>query len=144
VAGAGYRVTVQSMAGTNLDAAVVITLVVSATNDHISYARLQTVAVAGKIGFDFDAIEDVRIAVSDLCGTIIACAAPDSELRLDIRADSTGLTVSGQVPRADGADLEPDELSEQVLAVVTDSYEYTVADDVVSFRMTRATRSGIA
>ncbi|MEY2424902.1 MAG: serine/threonine-protein kinase RsbW [Actinomycetota bacterium] len=132
------------MADTNLDADIAITLVVSATNDHISYARLQTVAVAGKIGFDFDAIEDLRIAVSDLCGTVIACAAPDSELRLDIRADASGLTVTGRVPLAEGAQLEPDELSSQVLAVVTDSYEYTVADDVVSFRMTRATRSGDA
>lgn len=131
------------MAGTNLDAEVAITLVVSATNDHISYARLQTVAVAGKIGFDFDAIEDLRIAVSDLCGTVIACAAPDSDLRLEIRADASGLTVTGQVALAEGAQLEPDELSSQVLAVVTDSYEYTVADDVVSFRMTRAMRSGI-
>ncbi len=128
------------MAGTNGE--VAITLVVSASNDHISYARLQTVAVAGKIGFDFDAIEDLRIAVSDLCGTVIACAAPDSDLRLDIRADTAGLTVTGRVALAEGAQLEPDELSSQVLAVVTDSYEYTVADHVVSFRMTRAMRSG--
>ncbi len=132
------------MADTNLDAEVAITLVVSATNDHISYARLQTVAVAGKIGFDFDAIEDLRIAVSDLCGAVIACAAPASKLELDIRATAGGLTVAGRVPLAEGAQLEPDELSSQVLAVVTDSYEYAVADDVVSFRMTRATRTGDA
>jgi serine/threonine-protein kinase RsbW len=127
------------MADTNLQAAV--TLVVSATNDHISYARLQTIAVAGKLGFDVDAIEDVRIAVSELCGAVIACATPGSDLRVEIRGDANGLSVTGQVPLAPGAALETDELSDQVLSVVTDKYEYAVADDVVSFHMTRAARS---
>jgi hypothetical protein len=128
------------MADTNLSA-VEVTLVVLATNDHISFARLQTTAVAGKIGLDYDAIEDVRIAVSELCGTVIACAAPDGELRLDIRGSADGLEVTGRAPMAAGATLESDELSEQVLAVVTDEYGYDTADGEVSFRMTRAARS---
>jgi serine/threonine-protein kinase RsbW len=128
------------MADTNLSA-VEVTLVVLATNDHISFARLQTTAVAGKIGFDYDAIEDVRIAVSELCGTVIACAAPDAELRLDIRGGVDGLEVTGRAPLAAGATLESDELSEQVLAVVTDEYGYDVAGGEVSFRMTRAART---
>ena len=128
------------MPDTNLSA-VEVTLVVLATNDHISFARLQTTAVAGKIGFDYDAIEDVRIAVSELCGTVIACAAPDSELRLDIRGSAEGLEVMGRAPMAAGATLETDELSDQVLAVVTDRYSYDVVDGEASFRMTRAARS---
>ena len=132
------------MADTYLHAGVAVTLLVSATNDHISYARLQTTAVAGKLGFDFDTIEDVRIAVSELCGTIIGSAVPGSELRLDIRGGDDGLFVSGQVPMAEGAQLETDDLSDQVLAVVTDSYGYDVADGVVSFQMTRATTAGPA
>jgi serine/threonine-protein kinase RsbW len=128
------------MADTNLSA-VEVTLVVLATNDHISFARLQTTAVAGKIGLDYDAIEDVRIAVSELCGTVIACAAPESELRLDIRGSANGLEVTGRAPMAAGATLESDELSDQVLAVVTDEYGYDIADGDVSFRMTRAARS---
>ena len=45
---------------------------------------------------------------------------------------------------ADGAALETDELSDQVLAVVTDDYGYDVAGGVVSFRMSRAARSADA
>jgi serine/threonine-protein kinase RsbW len=128
------------MPDTNLSA-VEVTLVVLATNDHISFARLNTTAVAGKVGFDYDAIEDVRIAVSELCGTVIACAAPDSELRLDIRGGADGLEVSGRATMAAGATLEPDELSDQVLKVVSDEYSYDVANGEASFRMTRAARS---
>ena len=131
------------MADTNLSA-VEVTLVVQATNDHISFARLNTTAVAGKVGFDFDAIEDVRIAVSELCGTVIACAAPDSDLHLEIRGGADGLAVSGRAPMAADAALETDELSDQVLAVVTDDYGYDVSGGEVSFRMSRAARSADA
>jgi hypothetical protein len=127
------------MPDTNLSA-VEVSLVVLATNDHISFARLLTTAVAGKIGLDYDAIEDVRIAVSELCGTVIACAAPGSELRLDIRG-ADGLEVTGRAPLGEGATLESDDLSDQVLAVVTDEYSYDVGNGEVSFRMVRAARS---
>jgi hypothetical protein len=127
------------MPDTNLSA-VEVSLVVLATNDHISFARLLTTAVAGKIGLDYDAIEDVRIAVSELCGTVIACAAPSSELRIDIRG-ADGLEVTGRAPLRDGATLESDDLSDQVLAVVTDEYSYDVGNGEVSFRMVRAARS---
>ena len=127
------------MPDTNLSA-VDVSLVILATNDHISFARLLTTAVAGKIGLDYDAIEDVRIAVSELCGTVIACAAPSAELRLDIRGVD-GLEVTGRAPLREGATLETDELSDQVLAVVTDEYSYDVGNGEVSFRMVRAARS---
>jgi len=128
------------MPDTNLSA-VEVTLVVLATNDHISFARLQTTAVAGKIGLDYDAIEDVRIAVSELCGTVIACAAKNSQLTLEVRGGADGLEVTGRAPLAAGAALETDELSDQVLAVVTDDYSYDVTDGDVTFRMVRAARA---
>src|ERR1043165_6926336 len=93
----GSWFTVRSMSETNLHAGVAVTIIVSATNDSMRFARLNTTAVAGKIGFDYDAIEDVRIAVSELCGTVIACAAPNGELRLDIRGVD-GLEVTGRAP----------------------------------------------
>ncbi|HVV37147.1 MAG TPA: hypothetical protein VHC63_11135 [Acidimicrobiales bacterium] len=127
------------MADTNLSA-VEVTLTVLATNDHISFARLQTTAVAGKIGLDYDAIEDVRIAVSELCGTVIACAAEGSSLRLEIRGGADGLEVRGSAPMATGAQLQADELSDQVLAVVTDDYSYGVDNGEASFRMVRSAR----
>ncbi len=132
------------MAETNLHAGVAITLVVSASNDYISFARLTATQLAAKIGFDFDAIEDVRIAVSELCGTLIACAAPEADLQLEYAADNASLTVSGHAAIAPGATLTPDELSDQVLAAVTDSYGYETVDGFASFRMTRASRPGAA
>jgi serine/threonine-protein kinase RsbW len=137
----GRRFTVRSMAESQLHAGVAVTIVVSAANDSIQFARLNTTAVAGKIGFDYDAIEDVRIAVSELCGTVIGCASPDAELRLEIMGTADGLTVRGHTSLAPGQVLERDDLSDQVLNVVTDSYDYEVANGTVSFQMNRTARS---
>ena len=141
---AGKRFTVRSMAETNGHAGVAVTIIVSAANDSIQFARLNTTAVAGRIGFEYDAIEDVRIAVSELCGTVIACADTNSELRIDVTGDGARLAVTGKVALAEGQSLERDDLSDQVLAVVTDDYGYDVSGAVVSFHMTRAARAGEA
>jgi serine/threonine-protein kinase RsbW len=132
------------MAETHLSAGVAVTIIVSAANDSIQFARLNTTAVAGRIGFDYDAIEDVRIAVSELCGTVIACADPNSQLEIVVTGDADRLAVTGQAPRAEGMSLERDDLSDQVLAVVTDDYGYEESGDVVSFHMTRAARTADA
>lgn len=123
------------------DPAVAVTLIVAATNDHISFARLTTTALAGKIGFDYDAIEDVRIAVSELCGAVIGQAQVGSELSLSIRGGANGLTVTGSAPVAsDGVEFEPDELSEQVLGAVVDSHSYDTVNGQLRFTMTRRNR----
>ncbi len=132
----------QSMANAEVETTASVTLTVSATNDHISYARLTATALAGKIGFEYDAIEDVRIAVSELCSNVIACAVPGAELTLSLRGDGAGLTVSGRVPVNAGAPpLEPDELSEQVLDAVVDTHRYDVDGTEIQFTMFRGHRA---
>ncbi len=135
-------VTVPSMANADGETTASVTLMVSATNDHISYARLTATALAGKIGFEYDAIEDIRIAVSELCSNVIACAIPGAELTLSLRGDGGGLTVTGRVPVADDAPpLDPDELSEQVLDAVIDTHRYSVDGSEIQFTMFRGRRS---
>ena len=133
--------TVSNMASADVETASV-TLMVAATNDHISYARLTATALAGKIGFDYDAIEDVRIAVSELCSNVISCAITGAELTLSLRGDSEGITVTGRVPVSESAPpLNPDELSEQVLDAVVDSHGYSVDGSQVQFTMFRKNRA---
>lgn len=129
------------MPDASLDTAVGFTLVVTASNDHISFARVTTTSAAAKLGFDYDAIEDIRIAVSELCGTLIANAIPGSELTISCRGDKNGLTVTGRAPLTDGSTAEgPDELSAQVLDAVADSHAFTSDDTEVQFTMFRGRR----
>lgn len=129
------------MADTSVDTVVSFTLLVSASNDHISFARVTTTSAAAKLGFDYDAVEDIRIAVSELCGTLIANAIPGSELTITCRGDNRGITVTGRAPISEGSpSTEPDELSEQVLGAVADSHAFTTDGTEVQFTMFRGHR----
>lgn len=129
------------MPDTSVDTVVSFTLVVTASNDHISFARVTTTSAAAKLGFEYDAVEDIRIAVSELCGTLIANAVPGSELTVACRGDREGITVTGRAPLGEGAaSVEPDELSEQVLSAVADTHSFTTDGTEVQFTMFRGHR----
>ncbi len=130
-----------TMANADAETTAAVTLTVTATNDHISYARLTATALAGKIGFDYDAIEDVRIAVSELCSNVIARAITGAELTLSFRGDAGGITVTGRVPVSDAEPpFDPDELSEQVLDAVVDTHGYSLDGRESQFAMFRSHR----
>lgn len=40
--------------------------------DYVSLVRLTTSGIASKIGFDIDTIEDIKVAVSEVCNKIIS------------------------------------------------------------------------
>ncbi len=129
------------MPDASVDTAVGFTLVVMASNDHISFARVTTTSAAAKLGFDYDTVEDIRIAVSELCGTLIANAIAGSELTITCHGDQEGITVTGRAPIADGAPADgPDELSVQVLDAVADSHAFSSDGTEVQFTMFRGRR----
>ena len=129
------------MPDTSVDVAVGFTLIVAASNDHISFARVTTTSAAAKLGFDYDAVEDIRIAVSELCGVLIANAIKGSELTITCRGNNQGLHVTARAPIAEGVAAEgPDELSEQVLNAVADSHAFSTDGTEVQFTLFRGHR----
>lgn len=87
--------------------------------------RLTTSAVANTRGFALDGLEDLRIAVHELCGALIGAGRPGTiALRFQMLPD--GLLIEGQgrfddPGRAEEAVLS--DLSRQILSVVVDSFE---------------------
>jgi len=117
-----------------------VTLVIPAANDHIRFARLVMSTLASKAGFDYDTIDDLRIAVDELCASVVVLAPPGAELTVVYRADAEGLRVEGSAP---ALDLPPDEepvpgdLSRQILAAVVDEHGFEHANGNVSFSLFR-------
>lgn len=116
-----------------------VALTIPAATDHIRFARLMASAVASRAGLDYDTIEDLRIAVSELC-TATAEVAPDgAELTLRYQGDADGIRVTGHAPGATGP-REPDvpgELTLQILDAVADEHSFEVGPDGVSFSFLR-------
>lgn len=107
-------------------AAEPIELTLPATASLVRIARLVASGVATTAGFDLDELEDLRIAVDEVCATLLegGTGAPFS---LCFRMTSDGVEVTGTTTA--GADTQLDTerfaLSRQILRAVVD--EHTVS-----------------
>lgn len=98
---------------------------VPATPDVLGIVRLVTSGLANVCGFALDGIEDLRIAVNELCVLIMGDAHPGT-VQLRFVLNPGELEVHGEClpigDRPPPAELTP--LSAQILSVVTDDFEY--------------------
>ena len=98
-------------------------------------ARLTAAGLAGRLGFNFDEIEDVKIAVDELCFAVVGSKGRPGTLtlRYHLRADS--LTIEGSGPSDGAADPEQSEFSTQILNAVVDEHTLTHDGDELRFRL---------
>ncbi len=107
-----------------------VQLVFPARGDLVVLARLVASAISARAGFDIEELEDLRLAVGELC--LIAMQGSDAkhgDLRLDFEVSEDSIEISctlggaapsSATPDADGD--EADQLSEQILAALVDEY----------------------
>ena len=95
-----------------------VRLNIPARAEHAHLARLTTASVAARLAFSYDEVEDVRIAVGELCGVLVD-GATDSRIEFLCRVTNDALEIEARRDPA-GADVELDDLSRQILEAVTD------------------------
>jgi serine/threonine-protein kinase RsbW len=107
-----------------------VELTFPARGDLIVLARLVTSAISARAGFDIEDLEDLRLAVGELC--LLALQGSDAQhgvLSLEFLVSSESIDISctlgGAAPAmaarsADG--MEADQLSEQILAALVDEH----------------------
>ncbi len=115
-----------------------LTLTIPAASDHIRFARLLASAAATKLGLDYDTVEDLRIAVSELCTAVAEACGGDGTLTLTYCADGDGgVRIDGQASfpnRTDGS-AEPDELIGHILDAVCDEHQLDLGPTSGSFML---------
>jgi len=89
---------------------------------HVRVARLVAADAAGRAGFDCDDADDLRIAVDEMCHTLMASATGDLSLRFEIRPGRVDVTI-GARSRGSVRPFALHELSEMILTAVTDGHE---------------------
>ena len=62
-----------------------VRLTMPATPHLLRVARLTAAGLAGRLGFSFDEIEDVKIAVDELCFAVVGSKGRDGSLTLTYR-----------------------------------------------------------
>ena len=98
-------------------------LVMPARSDLVALLRTVVADLAARQGFSYDAIDDLRIAVSEAVTFLLGAASPASRLQLRISSSGDGINVgistdaAAEVWPPAGADRT---LAWQVLSALTD------------------------
>jgi len=123
-----------------------VRLVVPAAPEYLRLVRLTAAGLASRLGFTFDEVEDLRIAVDELCFHLLgdaddrAAVAEDRTMDLVYSAGSDSITITGRTGLS-GAIPEPSELSEQILDALVDEHEVMGDDGMITFRLKKQRES---
>ncbi|HLF41229.1 MAG TPA: ATP-binding protein [Acidimicrobiia bacterium] len=113
-----------------------VRLVVPAAPEYLRLVRLTAAGLASRMGFTFDEVEDLRIAVDELCFLLVGNGSTPQSSSMELRysAGPDSITIEG---RADvgGTPPEPSELSLQILGALVDEHEVDGDGTTVHFRL---------
>ena len=112
-------------------------LEVPASPEFLRLARITAAGVASRLGFTYDEVEDLRIAIDELCYSLVGNRGRPGTITLSYHMLPEGLEVQGSGRFGDGHSGEPtlSPFSLQILHSVTDECEVEDAPQGPVFRM---------
>jgi serine/threonine-protein kinase RsbW len=122
-----------------------VRLVVPASPEYLRLVRLTAAGMASRLGFTFDEVEDLRIAVDELCFHLLGDgdddpSADDRTMDLIYSAGTDFISITGRTGLS-GAVPEPSELSEQILDALVDEHDVSGNDGLITFRLKKQRES---
>lgn len=120
-----------------------VRLVVPATPEFLRLARVTATGLASRLGFSYDDVEDLRLAIDELCFALIGSRGKEGTVSLRYAMPEGALEIEGAgrfagAPTGNGPPVLSD-LSKQILAALVDEYEVFVAGGgEPSFRLRKA------
>ena len=115
-----------------------VTVTFPAVPQYLRLARIATADAASRAGLDYEEIDDVRIAVSELCSVV--SVDPESTVTLAFVVSAGRLTVDGEA-RTGRNEISPNELSRAIVAAVTDEHSLTTDEGVTHFQLRKQARN---
>jgi serine/threonine-protein kinase RsbW len=114
-----------------------VRLAVPATPEFLRLARLTVAGVASRMGFTYDEVEDLRIAIDELCFVLVGSKGRAGNIELRYSLDADDLVVEGRGtftdPMPAAATLSP--LSRQILSAVVDEHDVATGERGPTFRL---------
>jgi len=104
---------------------------------YVRVARLVAGDMAERAGFSVDELDDVRLAVDELCAILISADGSPIELRM--QAVQGELVINGKAPGA-RAPAVPSDLSEMLLRALVDSCTFETSEHETSVVMRKQAR----
>jgi serine/threonine-protein kinase RsbW len=115
-----------------------VELDIPASPELLRVARLTAASLAGRLQFSYEEIEDVKIAVDELCFALVGTKGRPGRLTLRYQLDDESLTILGTGAfEGPVADPVPSDLSRQILSAVVDGYDLDRDGDTLRFRLVK-------
>ena len=120
-----------------------VQLVVPAAPEYLRLARMTAAGLASRLGFTYDDVEDLRIAVDELCFVLVGTGGRAGSIALTYCVDESALSIEGvgHFPPSEAVEA-PSELSQQILAAVVDEHEVALDGTPRFWLRKRASGSG--
>ena len=116
-----------------------VSLKFPASFEYIRLARLVASGLAAQVNFNLDDIEDLRIAVDELCSALVEAAADrTSTVTVTFRVDDKQIHMEADVPTvgANGSYVI-DDISSHILRAAVDRHELEQAAERLVARMSK-------
>jgi hypothetical protein len=101
-----------------------VRLTVPATPEFLRLARVTATGLASRLGFTYDQVEDLRLAIDELCFALIGTKGKVGTVNLQYQVAADGLEVEGigwfEEDVSQGPTLS--EFSQQILRALVDDY----------------------
>src|SRR5262245_54856676 len=78
-----------------------VSLKIPASAESLRIARVTAAGLASRVGFNIDEVDDLRLAVDELCFALITHSSNSSSLHLDYTLLGDGVTVDGRIDSHD-------------------------------------------
>ena len=114
-----------------------------AAPEFLRISRIMAAGVASRVGFTLDEVEDIRIAIDEVCFSMVGARGRAGTISLRYVLDDDELVVEGTGRFSDGLGNEPavSALSKQILAAVVDECELSAGAEGPRFRLVKRHRS---
>ncbi len=125
-----------------------VRLVVPAMPEYLRLARVTAAGLASRLGFSFDEVEDLRLAIDELCyGLTGNTGRPGTvEVRYMVATDSLVIEGEGHFEPALGGEPTTEaklpELSQVILAALVDEHALSDGADGPRFRLVKRRERG--
>ncbi len=114
-----------------------IRLAVPAAPEYARIARLAVAGLATRLGFSYDEVEDLRIAVGEACSVLMS-ESRNGRLEVIYRLEDDALEVEATADSDVAPQGHGSELSEQILSAVVDDHRIDQGKRCVWLRKQRA------
>lgn len=117
-------------------AGVEVRLVIPGEPSFLRLARLAAADFGTRAGFTIEEIDDLRIAVDELCSAVMGYERVDAAITIVYRHAGAEVVVEGELACPDSWGLPPQsDLSRAIVSAVCDEHRMEVGDGTRRFRL---------